>query len=494
VGAAATSSSTTALDAELERAAERGMDENALAGQIMSIRDQLFAHYCEPGHFALQRGAFVRLMQRWDCDASMHKAQREFEELSQGLGELSVSALRTWVTKNFGAFDPRVCRMAVLELTSAEDRGAGLPALLLRAWAMQIFLLTCERIRVDSRQRLREVFDRGSLERMTHVYLTQVVGHTADNPTTKAKLVNARRRFQAALEAGGDDDGLTEAAFVVWVLEVFAGHEVILIAQQLCQGALDGLPEEDFDPEEDLLQDVRAVLQRQAERQREAADEQQQQKAAATKLGNILKSRLARGGAAQPEPESQEGSSPSSSDGDGRLHVRLAGVSVSDIVDELGLEEALKEQVMMSPHSVWRSLKARKILVQMVSAAEDQLEALLMRFEQHRRELSSQQPGAGQVDIQRWPPTAGDGTRIAHAVLPAAWEAAGTEELHGQLYEGILTAFLKQVEEHPYAKQELRQQMQALVTMASSFIADTVAEEGVIQLKRSVEVSLEGVS
>lgn len=281
---------------------------------------------------------------------------------------------------------------------------------------------------------------------------------------------------------------------MVWVLEVFAGHEVILIAQQLCQGALDALPEEEFDPEEDMLQGVRAVLQRQAERQREAADEQQQQKAAASKLGNILKSRLARGSAAQPEPEAQEGDSPSSSDGDGKLHVRLAGVSVSDIMDELGLEEALKEQVMMSPHSVWRSLKARKLIVQMVSAAEDQLEALLMRFEQHRRELSSQQPGAAQVDVQQWPPTAGDGTRIAHAVLPAAWEAAGTEELHGQLYEAILTSFLKQVEEHPYAKQELRQQMQALVTMASSFIADTVAEEGVIQLKRSVEMSLEGVS
>lgn len=508
LAAAMRGSSTTALDEQLERAEERGMEESNLAARIIHIRDKIFGHYCAPGQFGLQQGAFVALMARWNGDMGRSKAEREFEELSFGVNELSVSGLRVWVTKNFGAFHPWVCDRALKELTGTKP-ASSTHSLLLRSWAMQIFIMSCEGQRCCADvvqmscegQNNREImvrrpsmscegqndsFEQDQLDNMVSLYLKKVVPNTRDTPTTKAKLLDAHKSFQAAIaKQPSSAAGLPQEQFVEWVLAAWTGHDIIMIAQHACRGSLqEGRDEEDSTS---LMQGVKAV-QRQATRGKAAED----QRVAARKLGDILKSKLSTRVPQDCEQHESDNSTPSngSTPREPESPRLFPGVAMDTILEELGLEQALQDQVRTSQYSVWRSLKARKMVVEMVSLASEQLGALLLRFEHQYRLLLSQHMVMFPEGKLKLPPDPGEARRIAEAVLPQAWQDAGVEAFYGLLYEQLLSQFLTRVKADAYAKNDLRQQMQELVTTAADQITAEVAEAGVIHLKAHVENKL----
>merc|ERR1711998_314471 len=90
-----------------------------------------------------------------------------------------------------------------------------------------------------------------------------------------------------------------------------------------------------------------------------------------------------------PRSDGGGDSTPRSSDSQGspRGEQELTlSVDVNRVIEETGLQEELVRRAAESPHSVWRSLKAKKMLLEIVAAGEDELCGLMSRVQRVMRD------------------------------------------------------------------------------------------------------------
>jgi len=364
-----------------------------------------------------------------------------------------------------------VTKMAVKELTSEKKSEHG-QTLLLRSWAMQMFVLTRQRSKAAGNQ-IAEFVDRETLEDIITVYQQKVVPNALDKPTTKAKIQTVRKTFFDAVRMQQQvmphtPEGLSLEPFIAWAIEAWKGHDVIMIAQFLCQGVLEDIKAEAEEVQAELsqgglMQDIRASLAKHAKKkkQKDAEDaaqrqeedqKKQEEKAAAKQLGTKLKNKL-RPASARDSPRDGSGdhsssdSTPRSDGADSPKKASTPGVSISAIMDVLGLEDTVKTQVDNSQYSVWRSLNARKLLLEMISVGEEELAALLVRFEHQRRMLTKNrmESTSSDFDVTQWPPEPGEASQVAHEVLDLAWANAGAEDLQAAVYDRLMTEFMTKI-------------------------------------------------
>jgi hypothetical protein len=164
------------------------------------------------------------------------------------------------------------------------------------------------------------------------------------------------------------------------------------------------------------------------------------------------------------------------------------GIAVEDIFDSLELEQVCGVLLTNSPHTIWRSLKARSLVVSMVAEARDMYIALLARFEHHRQELTIQ--SGANVDEKTWPPASSTSAGIARRVVPTAWELCNATEFDDKLQKHLAKGFLARVNTSKYANGVLRNHMQALVLDVTNVIVEHTAVTGVERLMDAIDASL----
>jgi hypothetical protein len=186
--------------------------------------------------------------------------------------------------------------------------------------------------------------------------------------------------------------------------------------------------------------------------------------------------------------ESEESSSSDSDGFDDESVQPTSGIPVTDIFESLIIDELCGEILNNATHTIWRSLKARRMVVSMVETARDAFVSLLARFEYHRQFLT--ESSGMDIDETRWPPSSNAERRVAKTVVPSAWDAARSTEFADHLRQLLTEEFLAQVNHSKHANSTLRNQMQALVLAITDLIVDQTATTGVEQLKVAVDQSI----
>jgi len=188
------------------------------------------------------------------------------------------------------------------------------------------------------------------------------------------------------------------------------------------------------------------------------------------------------------EEEEEEATSEDESDEDDENWRTTPGIPVGDIFDSLELEQVCGALLTSSPHTIWRSLKARSMVVSMVAQARDMYITLFSRFEHHRRELTRE--SGVDIDETVWPPASAISAKVARQMVPTAWELCNAADFNDKLRKHLTKDFIGKVNTSKYANGVLRNHMQALVLDMTNVIVEHTAESGVEKLVGAVDASI----
>merc|ERR1712070_147425 len=191
--------------------------------------------------------------------------------------------------------------------------------------------------------------------------------------------------------------------------------------------------------------------------------------------------------ALEAESESEETSESESDEFDDEIGHPTQGIEVENIFEALNLEEMCGDMLTNAEHTVWRTLKSRKLVVSMIETARDEFISFLARFEYHRQELTK--ASGMDVDETCWPPSSNAQLRIAQRVIPSAWEAVDSSDFALKLRKLLIQEFLARVNTTRYANGMLRNHMQALVLAITDVIVEETTGRGVQQLVEAVDAA-----
>jgi len=153
----------------------------------------------------------------------------------------------------------------------------------------------------------------------------------------------------------------------------------------------------------------------------------------------------------------------------------LVGLDLDAMCENLQLEEALQEMVIQSPYSIWRSMKGRKVIIEMMDTANEQLFWMASILESRRRQQTAN--ASSLVDPQAWPPPDSAAWRVAKDVLPEVFDDANVHYCAAVMRKRMVMHFIPLVNEEKFTTQILRDQMQALVLATSEVVVNRLTEE-----------------
>merc|ERR1712072_56357 len=152
------------------------------------------------------------------------------------------------------------------------------------------------------------------------------------------------------------------------------------------------------------------------------------------------------------------------------------------------METSLQEMVAGSSYSIWRSIKGRKVVIEMMDSVNEHLYWMASILESRRQEATAD--ASKLVDPEVWPPEDAQGWKVAKAILPDVFEDANVHYCSGVVRKRMIMSFIARVNEEKYSTSTLRDQMQALVLATSEILVTKLADECYPRLVDTYEETL----
>merc|ERR1712054_600256 len=138
-----------------------------------------------------------------------------------------------------------------------------------------------------------------------------------------------------------------------------------------------------------------------------------------------------------------------------------------------------------SRYSIWRSLKGRQLVMDMIVSCKLHFVHLASQIEHRRRVLTKETNPL--VISDAWPPQNSEGERVARRVLIQVFESYDANHVAEAMRKRLIMEYIPQVNRDSYTTSTLKDQMQALVLASCQLLVDMASEQAYQVLQNAYE-------